>query len=154
MHVDELLHARILPKAGEGAAARRRPPVVQHHHKLDTVFAERINANRGLQKHFDAWKLHRLERESAGRHAHHLLCSPGDADILRGRYPDIRSVMLHALQNVRPSHLLDPSVDEAWAARPDHLRDGSNRMGAGDKDAPWRHRGEVVLKGGALPIVE
>lgn len=73
---------------------------------------------------------------------------------LEGRYPDIRSVMLHALQNVRPSHLLDASVDEAWGARPAHLRDGSNRMGAGDKDAPWRHRGEVVLRGGALPIVD
>ena len=91
VHVDELLHARILPRPEElTGAPRRRPPVVQHHHKLDTVFAQRVNAHRGLQKHFDAWKLHRLERESAGRHEHHLLCSPGDAEILRGRYPDIR----------------------------------------------------------------
>lgn len=85
VHVDELLHARILPL--EGLAGVQRPPVVQHHHKLDTVFAEHDTSVTGLEKHFDAWKLHRLERESAGRHQHHLLCSPDDAEILSGRYP-------------------------------------------------------------------
>ena len=121
VHVDELLHARILPKAGEGAAARRRPPVVQHHHKLDTVFAERINANRGLQKHFDAWKLHRLERESAGRHAHHLLCSPGDADILRGRYPDIRCSVVQSGYDPGYFHPLADDDGAALARDPAHL---------------------------------
>lgn len=36
--------------------------------------------------------------------------------------PDVRSVMLHALQNVRPSHLLDPDVARAWAQRADDIR--------------------------------
>lgn len=84
VHVDELLHARILPPASAGG---RRPPVVQHHHKLDTVFAKSNTQVSGLEKHFDAWKVHRLERESADRHRHHLLCSPDDAEILGGRYP-------------------------------------------------------------------
>jgi len=85
VHVDELLHARILPAAFENG--RRQPPVVQHHHKLDTVFAKNNTSVSGLEKHFDAWKVHRLERESADRHHHHLLCSPDDAEILSGRYP-------------------------------------------------------------------
>ena len=76
---------------------------------------------------------------------------------LSERYPDIRPVMLHAIQNVRPSHLLDADVDAAWAARPEELKYTSrkaNAMGAGDKDAPWRHKGETVLRGGLLPIVD
>lgn len=36
--------------------------------------------------------------------------------------PDVRAVMLHALQNVRPSHLLDPEVAQAWAQRPPAVR--------------------------------
>ena len=36
--------------------------------------------------------------------------------------PDVRAVMLHALQNVRPSHLLDPEVAQAWAQRPQDVR--------------------------------
>jgi glycosyltransferase involved in cell wall biosynthesis len=69
------------------SSRRHRPPVVQHHHKLDTNFAKSINTNRGLQKHFDSWKIHRLEREAAERHTHHLLCSDDDASLLGRRYP-------------------------------------------------------------------
>lgn len=36
--------------------------------------------------------------------------------------PDVRAVMHHAIANVRPSHLLDPEVSEAWLARAEHIR--------------------------------
>lgn len=36
--------------------------------------------------------------------------------------PNVRQVMLQALRNVRPTHLLDTEVAEAWAARPPHIR--------------------------------
>ncbi len=41
---------------------------------------------------------------------------------LEERYPDIKSVMMNALRNVRPTHLLDPEVLEAWKGRPAHVR--------------------------------
>jgi tRNA 2-thiocytidine biosynthesis protein TtcA len=41
---------------------------------------------------------------------------------LETRHPDVRSVMLRALGNVRPTHLLDREVLEAWSARPAHVR--------------------------------
>jgi tRNA 2-thiocytidine biosynthesis protein TtcA len=37
---------------------------------------------------------------------------------LEQEHPHVRSVMFHALQNVRPTHLLDRDVLEAWQARP------------------------------------
>ncbi len=36
--------------------------------------------------------------------------------------PHLRSIMLNALRNVRPTHLLDQEVLEAWQARPEHIR--------------------------------
>lgn len=36
--------------------------------------------------------------------------------------PQIRAVMLHALQNVRPTHLLDADLEAAWKARPSSVR--------------------------------
>ncbi len=36
--------------------------------------------------------------------------------------PDVRAVMMRALGNVRPTHLLDADVLEAWRARPAHVR--------------------------------
>jgi tRNA 2-thiocytidine biosynthesis protein TtcA len=36
---------------------------------------------------------------------------------LETRIPDLKQVMLAAIKNVRPSHLLDPEVAEAWLAR-------------------------------------
>ena len=41
---------------------------------------------------------------------------------LERRSPHVRSVMLNALSNVRPTHLLDADVLEAWRARPAHVR--------------------------------
>lgn len=36
--------------------------------------------------------------------------------------PHLRQVMLNALRNVRPTHLLDMDMQEAWAHRPAHVR--------------------------------
>ena len=41
---------------------------------------------------------------------------------LEAEHPHIKSVMMNALANVRPTHLLDPEVLEAWEARPEHVR--------------------------------
>lgn len=38
-------------------------------------------------------------------------------DGLERRHPHVRSVLLHALKNVRPTHLLDAEVAAAWEAR-------------------------------------
>ncbi len=37
-------------------------------------------------------------------------------------HPHLRSIMLNALRNVRPTHLLDREVAQAWAQRPADLR--------------------------------
>jgi tRNA 2-thiocytidine biosynthesis protein TtcA len=41
---------------------------------------------------------------------------------LEASNPQLKSVMLHALQNVRPTHLLDREVKAAWDARPAEIR--------------------------------
>ena len=41
---------------------------------------------------------------------------------LEADIPDVRAVMHHAISNVRPTHLLDPDVSKAWAARPTDVR--------------------------------
>ena len=41
---------------------------------------------------------------------------------LEASHPNLRAVMMNALRNVRPTHLLDQEVLEAWEARPEHIR--------------------------------
>ncbi len=41
---------------------------------------------------------------------------------LEGEIPDVRAVMHNAISNVRPTHLLDPEVREAWEHRPPSVR--------------------------------
>jgi tRNA 2-thiocytidine biosynthesis protein TtcA len=43
-------------------------------------------------------------------------------DSLQAEIPDVRNVMLSALSNVVPTHLLDTGLLEAWASRPAHVR--------------------------------
>ena len=51
------------------------------------------------------------------REAMHELLSKLEAE-----HPNLRAVMLNALRNVRPTHLLDHDLLTAWQARPDGLR--------------------------------
>jgi tRNA 2-thiocytidine biosynthesis protein TtcA len=41
---------------------------------------------------------------------------------LERTHPEVRSVMLHAISNVRPTHLLDRDLSAAWEARPEGIR--------------------------------
>ena len=68
---------------------------------------------------------------------------------LEAAIPDVRRVMHHAIQNVRPSHLLDQDLQEAWLHRPAHVEPRVEKPAA----APRRMTGAVVLSGGALRIV-
>jgi len=43
-------------------------------------------------------------------------------DSLESEIPHVRNVMLNALGNVAPTHLLDPDLIDAWTARPRHIR--------------------------------
>jgi glycosyltransferase involved in cell wall biosynthesis len=80
VHVDELLLARLVPR-------QSRVAVVQHHHKLDLDLYDTVHAHKGPQRHFDLWKLGRLEADAARRTRFHVLCSREDAAILAGRFP-------------------------------------------------------------------
>jgi tRNA 2-thiocytidine biosynthesis protein TtcA len=51
------------------------------------------------------------------REAMHELLTKLEAD-----HPNLRAVMLNALRNVRPTHLLDHDLLTAWQARPEGLR--------------------------------
>ncbi|AKF09515.1 tRNA(Cytosine32)-2-thiocytidine synthetase [Sandaracinus amylolyticus] len=65
---------------------------------------------------------------------------------LEAQHPDVRSVMMRALGNVRPTHLLDPEVLEAWRARPEHVRP---ERATETREA--RYEARAVRK---LPVVE
>ena len=68
---------------------------------------------------------------------------------LEGSIPNVRSVMHHAISNVRPTHLLDPEVGAAWATRPPELRPKEIK-----DSGPRRMTGQVVHRGGALTILD
>ena len=63
--------------------------------------------------------------------------------------PDVRAVMHRALQNIRPTHLLDTDVRAAWDARAPDIEPTSNTV-----TGPRRMTGQVITRGGALRIVD
>lgn len=68
---------------------------------------------------------------------------------LEATKPDIKSVMMRAIGNVRPTHLMDKDVLAAWDERPEDVRrDGDLKPG------PKRSAAEPVKRGGPrLPII-
>jgi tRNA 2-thiocytidine biosynthesis protein TtcA len=68
---------------------------------------------------------------------------------LEAQNPHIRSVMLNALRNVRPTHLLDRDVARAWAERADDIRP------AAPAQPRERHaQAQPVFAGGKLRVLE
>jgi tRNA 2-thiocytidine biosynthesis protein TtcA len=68
---------------------------------------------------------------------------------LEAQNPHVRSVMLNALRNVRPTHLLDRDVARAWAERAEDIRP------APAPEPRTRHASaEPVFKGGKLRVVD
>jgi len=72
---------------------------------------------------------------------------------LESKYPGVRNVMVAAMKNIRPSHLLDQDLSEVWAARSPEIRP-TRGMAKGDPKAPWRDKAKTVLQGGAFPILK
>ena len=68
---------------------------------------------------------------------------------LEAQNPHIRSVMLNALRNVRPTHLLDRDVARAWAERADDIRPAA-QTAPREKHA----NAQPVFAGGKLRVVD
>jgi tRNA 2-thiocytidine biosynthesis protein TtcA len=69
-------------------------------------------------------------------------------DTLAVEIPDVRNVMLSALSNVVPTHLLDPDLLAAWEARPAHVRPK-----AVVERRPAHHAAEPTLSSRQLPVL-
>ncbi|MEM9070853.1 MAG: tRNA 2-thiocytidine(32) synthetase TtcA [Myxococcota bacterium] len=68
---------------------------------------------------------------------------------LEKQTPDIKSVMMNALRNVRPTHLLDPDVLAAWKDRSDDIRPD-----AVTEPRTAHAAAEPVVRGGPrLPVI-
>ena len=68
---------------------------------------------------------------------------------LEQQNPHVRSVMLNALRNVRPTHLLDRDVGRAWAERAPEVRPAAPREPAAQHAAAT-----PVFSGGRLRVVD
>lgn|GEM_PF-134791 len=71
---------------------------------------------------------------------------------LEGETHDVRAVMHHALQNVRPSHLLDKDVRDVWMARPADVRPVADAQSS-STTANRISESAKVKKSGGLPIL-
>lgn len=70
-------------------------------------------------------------------------------DQLEQEHPHLRAVMMNALGNIRPTHMLDPDVLAAWRARPDDIRPDPK-----PEVRPNHAAAEPVASGGRrLPVV-
>ncbi len=65
---------------------------------------------------------------------------------LEAENPHVRAIMANALGNVRPTHLLDLEVRDAWLARPDHVRPTHSVTRAAHFEA-------LPIKGRRLPVL-
>jgi tRNA 2-thiocytidine biosynthesis protein TtcA len=68
---------------------------------------------------------------------------------LEQQNPHVRSVMLNALRNVRPTHLLDRDVARAWAERADDVRPTT-----APTPRTKHHAAEPVFAGGKLRVID
>jgi tRNA 2-thiocytidine biosynthesis protein TtcA len=68
---------------------------------------------------------------------------------LEKQNPHVRNVMLNALRNVRPTHLLDKDVARAWAMRTDDIRPA-----VAPAPRAKHHAAAPVFSGGKLRVIE
>ncbi|TAJ18480.1 MAG: glycosyltransferase [Planctomycetota bacterium] len=104
LHVDELLLARAVD-------ARPAIPVVQHHHKLDADLFASTTGGRGPQRHFDLWKLRRLERASLARTRQHVFCSADDRASFEQRNGPTQAAIV--ANGYDPEHFGAPRAERA-----------------------------------------